>query len=367
MYYSKDFFEAIASDLELQIEKNTKELAMYPAGTIRHDYCCKGRERNRIFLANKQKDGKTTRKSINNQPDLLLKALRREYLSAQNIVLTKDKELLQVLTSEFTDTLPISYIEKMPKRFHTLPAGLVRLFATADPSAILTGEQAIVDPQILNNLASSWLPASPRRQVVVTNASNIKKSEAQDVVNDNVQDVVNDGSQNVAKVEPQEIANIEQQNVISSAHLISPHLNFYIKDELDAWEYAEYEKSSYMPEYLTQPTDKGENVRSKSEALIANKLLEFAVPYRYEQVLHIGLEEFAPDFTVRSRRTGKTFYWEHFGLINNKKYMEKHWWKLRLYASAGLRPWDNLITTYDDVNGSLNLPFIEAIIKCRLR
>ena len=353
MHYNKGFFESIASDLELQIEKNTKELALYPAGTIRHDYCCKGRERNRIFLADKQNNGKTTRKAINNRPDLLLKALRREYLSAQNVVLTKDKELLQALAREFTDTLPISYIEEMPRRFHTLPAGLVRLFATADPSAILTGEQAIVNPQTLSKLASSWTPAKPRKHVPARNDSNVKKTVPQEIANDEPQDV-------------QEIANSKRLKVVQDAHLSTSHLDFYIEDELDAWEYAEYEKSTYMPEHLTQPTNKGENVRSKSEALIANKLLEFAVPYRYEQVLHIGLEEFAPDFTVRSRKTGKTFYWEHFGLINNKKYIEQHWWKLQLYASVGLRPWDNLIITYDDVNGSLNLPFIEAIVKCRL-
>ena len=338
MHYNKDFFEAMALDLELQIAKNNEELTMYPTGTLRHDYYFNGRERNRIFLASKQENGKITRKSINNHPDLLLKALRREYLSAQNNVLTRNMKLLQALASEFTDTLPISYIEEMPKRFHTLPASLVRLFATAEPSAILTGEQTVVDSQTLCNLAMSWIPKK-----------SMKKSPAEKESNSNFEAV------------PKESSEVE-----SNANQNDPHLDFFIEDEFDAWEYAEYEKSTYMPEHLTQPTNKGENVRSKSESLIANKLFELAVPYRYEQVLHIGLEEFAPDFTVRCRRTGKTFYWEHFGLISNTKYMDKHWWKLQLYASAGIKPWDNLIVTYDDVNGSLNLPFVEAIIKSRL-
>ena len=360
MHYNKDFFEAMALDLELQIAKNNEELTMYPTGTLRHDYYFNGRERNRIFLASKQENGKITRKSINNHPDLLLKALRREYLSAQNNVLTRDMKLLQALASEFTDTLPISYIEEMPKRFHTLPASLVRLFATAEPSAILTGEQTVVDSQTLCKLAMSWIPKK-----------SMKKSPAENAVDGESKAELKENSEAESNGSLKEIstkvdAHVNIKEDTQNANQNDPHLDFFIEDEFDAWEYAEYEKSTYMPEHLTQPTNKGENVRSKSESLIANKLFELAVPYRYEQVLHIGLEEFAPDFTVRCRRTGKTFYWEHFGLISNKKYMDKHWWKLQLYASVGIKPWDNLIVTYDDVNGSLNLPFVEAIIKSRL-
>ena len=356
MYYSKDYFEAIASDLRSQIEKNTEELAIYPAGTLRHDYCNSGHGRNRIFLASKQDNGKTMRKGINNQPDLLLKALRREYLSAQNTVLTRDVELLQTLVSEFTDTLPISYIEQMPKRFHTLPAGLVRLFATTEPSSILTGEQTIANPQALSKLASDWIPARARKQVAL----------AKDLNRDSANEPKEKIKENVETTEIQGNADGKIYVATPDEFQGTSHLDFYIEDENDAWEYAEYEKSTYKLDCLTQPTNKGENVRSKSEAFIANTLLEYTVPYRYEQVLHIGQKKYAPDFTVRSRKTGKIFYWEHFGRVNDEEYMEKHWRKLKLYASVGLKLWDNLITTYDNANGSLDLPFIEAIIKCKL-
>jgi hypothetical protein len=83
-------------------------------------------------------------------------------------------------------------------------------------------------------------------------------------------------------------------------------------------------------------------------------------------VLHIGCRDYFPDFTVRNTRSGKLFYWEHLGLVNNKEYMESCRRKLATYENAGIAPWDNLITTYDDENGNLDLQFVESIIKCKL-
>ncbi len=51
------------------------------------------------------------------------------------------------------------------------------------------------------------------------------------------------------------------------------------------WDMAEYEKSSEYPENLIIPTNKGDMVRSKSEALIANALYDMNIPYRYEELL----------------------------------------------------------------------------------
>lgn len=136
--------------------------------------------------------------------------------------------------------------------------------------------------------------------------------------------------------------------------------------ESTEWENAEFEQSSYRPDEKLQPTSRGISVRSKSEALIAEKLFEFGVPFRYEQVLHIGKYDYAPDFTVLNVRTEKIYYWEHFGLVNSEKYQEHRRKKLSTYESAGIVPWDNLIATYDDANGKLDLQFIESIIRCKL-
>ena len=136
--------------------------------------------------------------------------------------------------------------------------------------------------------------------------------------------------------------------------------------EPNEWANAEFEQSSYKPDEKSQTTSRGVNVRSKSEALIAEKLFEFGVPFRYEQLLHIGNYNYAPDFTVLNVRTNKVYYWEHFGLVNSDKYQERRRKKLSAYEAAGIVPWDNLITTYDDTSGNLDLQFVESIIKCKL-
>ncbi len=132
------------------------------------------------------------------------------------------------------------------------------------------------------------------------------------------------------------------------------------------WATQDYPQSSYMSESKVHTTTRGLKVRSKSELLIAEKLYEHGIPFRYEQVLSINGVQFAPDFTVKTQ-SGKLVYWEHCGLTGNKKYMEKHKWKLSVYEEAGIVPWDNLIITYDDKYGILNLSIIESEISNKIK
>ncbi len=310
MYFDKGYFEKIVSSLKSQIQANIAEMRTYPKGTLRHDY---SRSRNRFFIATTTSDGKKVRESINKRPDILLKLLRREYLAAQNVVLEKDIRLLEAFIGQFVDTLPASYIERMPERFHTLPIEIIQLIATANPSAISAAEQIIKNPEEVIELAETWFPLQNKEQ----------EKRQQD-------------------------------------------LRINIGSELDNWARAQFEQSTYKIEQRTQRTSQGLLVRSKSEALIAEKLYEFGVPFRYEQVLHIGCHDYFPDFTVRNIRSGKLFYWEHLGLVNNKDYMESCRRKLATYENAGIAPWNNLITTYDDENGNLDLQFVESIIRCKL-
>ena len=136
--------------------------------------------------------------------------------------------------------------------------------------------------------------------------------------------------------------------------------------ELDAWARAPYQQSDYMPEGREHTTSRGLKVRSKSEAAICEALYKFGVPFRYEEELAVGRHKYAPDFVVRSRKTGKLFYWEHCGLTSSREYMERHYRKMQDYEEFGIVPWDNLIVTYDGEGGTLNLAWIEAIIRCHL-
>lgn len=76
-------------------------------------------------------------------------------------------------------------------------------------------------------------------------------------------------------------------------------------------------------------TTRGDRVASKSEVIIADLLhkyeLKQQLSYEYEEELFApdgGKQDFRLwDFTIRVR--GKTFYWEHCGMMDDPVYKEK--------------------------------------------
>ncbi len=130
------------------------------------------------------------------------------------------------------------------------------------------------------------------------------------------------------------------------------------------WAEAPYEQSTYKPEEKVQKTARGLKVRTKSEVIVAERLDEAGVPYRYEQMIHIDDYSFAPDFTILTE--GGIIYWEHAGKMNDKGYLRKHKWKMEMYERAGIVPWKNLIVTYDDPKGGLDSRIIVSEIRNKL-
>lgn len=118
----------------------------------------------------------------------------------------------------------------------------------------------------------------------------------------------------------------------------------------------------YYEEGLIHVTAGGELVRSKSEVIIANMLRDAGVPYEYEKQLDVGDGHFLlPDFTIEDAETGKTFYWEHCGMLTDESYRCR--WKMKkgVYERLGLR--DNLIVSEDEENGSINCKRIAELIR----
>ena len=71
-------------------------------------------------------------------------------------------------------------------------------------------------------------------------------------------------------------------------------------------------------------TEKGESVKSKSEKIIADKLNMMNIPYCYEVPLYLkGYGYVKPDFKVLNVATRKEYYWEHYGMMDNKDYIIK--------------------------------------------
>lgn len=99
-------------------------------------------------------------------------------------------------------------------------------------------------------------------------------------------------------------------------------------------------------------TDRGEQVASKSELIIANVLYGLGVKYEYEKEITIDGVTYKPDFTIW-RPDGSIVLWEHAGLIDDASYAWDFQQKLRKYQTAGFRQGLNLIVTADD-NGAFS-------------
>lgn len=127
------------------------------------------------------------------------------------------------------------------------------------------------------------------------------------------------------------------------------------------WADEPYEKSNFMPEGKRFMTSAGFRVRSKSEQHIVEQLVNYGVPFRYEQVIHIDDLSYSADFTFRDKNMDY-FYWEHAGMMEDPKYVEGHYRKMRNFEGVGIVPWKNLIITYD-VDGTINIPMIKSIIE----
>ena len=120
---------------------------------------------------------------------------------------------------------------------------------------------------------------------------------------------------------------------------------------------------AFLEEDLKHITPLGLRVRSKSELVIAGRLEHFGLDLVYEPVISLAGQTFRPDFEIISKRTCKTVYWEHAGMMGDIEYMHKFQEKLSVYYEFGIVPWKNLILTYDNADGGLDVRLVDAMIK----
>lgn len=129
------------------------------------------------------------------------------------------------------------------------------------------------------------------------------------------------------------------------------------------WEVEAYEKSDVRPDKLQHRTLKGDMVRSKSEAIIANLLYDRRIPYRYEENLVLGNELIAPDFKIAVRTENRFKLLEHCGMISDPIYREKFKRRLEQYILNGYMPWRDVFFTFDDIDGNIDTQAIQRMIE----
>lgn len=134
-------------------------------------------------------------------------------------------------------------------------------------------------------------------------------------------------------------------------------------ERIKQWLEKEEVKNTKYPESLTVKGTNGKMLRSKSELVIDMLLFQYKIPFKYEAPLVINGSLFFPDFTIMHPKTGKLYYWEHLGKMDDIGYAKKQFTKLAIYAENGIIVSDNLILTFETKDRVIDQNEVERIIK----
>jgi len=144
-------------------------------------------------------------------------------------------------------------------------------------------------------------------------------------------------------------------------------------------------------DYHKFETNRGDYVGSKSEVIIADRLFARGIPYHYEVAFTpeavidesrpvfdefgtiIGFEALGfspraadtlhPDFYVLNKRTGKAYFWEHLGRMDNNEYCRKNFNRFMRILDAGFVIGEDLLVTHEDSQNPLKTEDIDRTIE----
>ena len=148
--------------------------------------------------------------------------------------------------------------------------------------------------------------------------------------------------------------------------LIKPY--FTSDDEfIREWENMSFDSKLFDESTPELFSNRGERVRSKSEKIIADRLAELGIPYRYEAPLFLGTMGIVyPDFTLLKVCTREEIYWEHLGMMNDSSYVHKALNKINTYIRNGYIPGKNLLLTFESKAVPLNMRNVESQLRAIL-
>ncbi len=143
---------------------------------------------------------------------------------------------------------------------------------------------------------------------------------------------------------PSEEIQMVHSHFPQEARLLLKPIDISDEEYASQWQNAPFEPKEIFNMSAQYITDRGEQVRSKSELNIANTLNKLKIPYKYECPLEVrkGLC-FYPDFTVLNVRKRKVYYWEHRGMMDDREYAKHAVSRIKEYESNGIIIGKNLI------------------------
>lgn len=132
-----------------------------------------------------------------------------------------------------------------------------------------------------------------------------------------------------------------------------------------AWAAAPYKENTMNLDQKKHMTSRGVLCRSKSELALLEIYDELGIFYHYDEVLSFDGRYLSPDI-IGCRSDGSLIFHEHLGL-HEEAYLSRCREKEAVYARFGIIPGRNLIRTYDDEEGRLNLRLAREIIRDAFR
>lgn len=130
----------------------------------------------------------------------------------------------------------------------------------------------------------------------------------------------------------------------------------------DEWNSEDYVRGTMHSQNLIHEVSNGFSARSKSETMIAMRLKEKGIKFRYEPEVKLGRHKVFPDFEILLEKRRRVVYWEHFGMMDDSEYAVKALKKLQEYAENNIILGYNLVITYETKEKPLTLIEIDKII-----
>ena len=120
-----------------------------------------------------------------------------------------------------------------------------------------------------------------------------------------------------------------------------------------------YAGSDYHLEEKKFTTKKGDLVRSKSEAMIADMYYDLGIPYKYEYPLTMQSgTTYHVDFACLRIRDRKVIYHEHLGKMDDPGYVRRNLHKIDEYMKNGIFVGKNLNLTMESDSTPLNMKLL---------
>ena len=135
------------------------------------------------------------------------------------------------------------------------------------------------------------------------------------------------------------------------------------EDYVREWQARPFETKGIKDGLVRFTTMKGEEVRSKSEKIIADYLLANKIPYKYECPLKLPGGIIYPDFTILRVSDRKEIYHEHLGMMDKADYTGDQPRRFNMYVDGGIMPGDRLFVSFESNDYPLDIKVIDKIAK----